>query len=104
MPTANAVRPAADPEAIRRLMQLGLTERQAEFFLFLFEMTRSTGIQPSFRDACDAFGWSSLNAVRVHLTPLASKGWIAPTETRSRSVRFKLRPDGKPFTGFSLPE
>jgi SOS-response transcriptional repressor LexA len=104
MPTVDTTRSAADPEAVRRLVRLGLTDRQAEIFLYLFETTRATGIQPSVRDVCDAFGFSSLHAPKNHLIALVKKGWIAPLVTRSRSVRFRLRPDGKPFRGFTLPE
>jgi SOS-response transcriptional repressor LexA len=95
---------AADPEAVRRLMHLGLTGQQARVFHFLFTSTMTTGVQPSFRDTCDAFGFGSLNAVRVHLNALSRKGWIAPTETRSRSVRFRRTVTGSKFVGFVLPE
>jgi SOS-response transcriptional repressor LexA len=95
---------AADPEAVRRLVRLGLTDRQAEIFIYLFETTRATGIQPSVRDVCDAFGFSSLHAPKNHLIALVKKGWIAPLVTRSRSVRFLRTDSGKPFEGFTLPE
>jgi SOS-response transcriptional repressor LexA len=104
MPTASATRPVADPAAIRRMTDLGLTETSARVFHYLFVTTMMTGIQPTFRDVCAAFGWSTTNSVSTHMVVLARKGWVAPGGGKNRAVRFKKRPDGLPFKGFCLPE
>lgn len=93
-----------DPAAVARLVELGLTERQASIFYHIFETTRRTGIQPSFRELGERFGITSPNGVLSHLVALARKGWIARAEGQSRSVRFLKCPDNRTFKGFCLPE
>jgi LexA DNA binding domain len=83
------------------------TPRQLEVFAYLFEETRKTGVQPSFREACAAFGFKATHSVTLHLRALAKKGWIRPIgrtrRAHSRSLHFLRTPAGAPFTGFVLP-
>lgn len=83
------------------------TPRQAEVFRYLFEATRRTGVQPSFREACAVFGFHSTHSVTLHLRALARKGWVGPIgrahRALSRSIRFLRTPAGTPFRGFVLP-
>jgi repressor LexA len=89
-----------DPE-VRRLVETGLTVRQAEMFLFVFRSTLSRGIQPTIRQIGEHFGITSTNGVVVTLKAIARKGWweLSP-DGSSRSLRFRRKPDGSPFEGF----
>jgi SOS-response transcriptional repressor LexA len=102
--TTVAAEDRLDPAALGLLVALGLSPRQAEVYLFLFESTRTTGVQPSIREVCQRFGTTSVNGPLGHLAALARKGWIRPCEGEARSIRFLRRPDGAEFTGFVLPE
>jgi SOS-response transcriptional repressor LexA len=88
----------------RRTDRSALTARQESIFTYIFETTRITGVQPSLRDICRHFGFHSPHAARGFIIALAKKGWIEDSSHESRSVRFRLQPDGRPFTGFVLPE
>jgi SOS-response transcriptional repressor LexA len=91
--------------AARRTDRSILTARQESIFIYIFETTRTTGVQPSLRDICRHFGFHSPHAARGHLLTLARKGWIGPLISEARSVRFlKVPPSGAPFRGFVLPE
>lgn len=92
----------ADP--IGPLVDLGLTRRQAEIFLYLFVETMRVGYQPSLRDLMARFGIRSPNGIHSCLRALAHKGWVALAgETgRSRAVQFRRNPDGSPFRGFQV--
>jgi SOS-response transcriptional repressor LexA len=91
--------------AARRTDRSALTARQETILLYLFETTRTTGVQPSLRDICRHFDFHSPQAARGHLLTLARKGWIGPPINEARSVRFlKIPPSGVPFRGFVLPE
>lgn len=96
---------SSPPDAIARITRFGLTERQSEIYIYIFETTRLTGIQPSFKELGERFSITSPNGVACHLMALSRKGWIAMAEGHSRSVRFlKIPPSGAPFRGFVLPE
>lgn len=81
-----------------------LTPRQASILGHLFDVTMATGIQPSCRELADAFGYQGPNGAYCHLKALARKGWIGLPDAGFRSLRLLRRPDGRPFTGFVLPE
>jgi SOS-response transcriptional repressor LexA len=104
MPTANAARPAADPEAVRRLMHHGLTERQATAFLFIFAGAQRDGFQPAYREVMVHMGVKSLNAVSLYVNGLERGGFVKRNGSGNRSLRLLKRPDGRPFCGFMLPE
>jgi SOS-response transcriptional repressor LexA len=93
-----------DPEDVRRLVEMGLTDRQAGIFVYLFEHSRRYGFQPSIRELCDEFAIRSLNGVLTHLRALASKGWIEQSHSHSRAVRFLRTPSGGRFCGFVCRE
>jgi SOS-response transcriptional repressor LexA len=95
---------ASPSDAIARLTKFGLTERQAEIYIYIFETTRMTGIQPSFKELGEQFSITSPNGVACHLEALSRKGWIAMAEGHSRSLRFLKCPDNRTFKGFCLPE
>jgi repressor LexA len=101
---ATATDTLIDPAAVARLGELGLTERQASIFFHIFETTRMTGIQPSFKELGERFSITSPNGVGCHLAALSRKGWIAMAEGQSRSVRFRRTISGAPFRGFLCPE
>lgn len=93
-----------DTHAAQRADRSVLTARQEAILSYLFQTTRTTGVQPALRDICDHFGFSSPQAARGHLLCLVRKGWIAPLSKEARSVRFlKIPQTGVPFRGFSLP-
>lgn len=89
-----------DPQTIRNLINLGLSDRQAGIFLYLFQFTLQNGYQPSIRELCDEFTIAFPNGVMVHLKALARKGWISLSGGESRAVRFLRTPDGGKFVGF----
>jgi hypothetical protein len=91
---------AIDSENVCRLVEMGLTDRQAGIFVYLFEHTRQYGFQPSIRELGDKFAISSLNGVMTHLRSLAHKGWIEQSHSQSRAVRFLRTPTGDRFCGF----
>jgi repressor LexA len=86
-------------ETIATMVDLGLTERQAEIFIFLFENTCRQGYQPSMREVMIAFDFHGTNAVACHFDALDRKGWIEVSGHWSRAVRFLRNPDGSAFTG-----
>jgi SOS-response transcriptional repressor LexA len=92
-----------DPEDVRRLVDLGLTERQAGIFIYLFEFTRIHGWQPSIRDMGEEFSITSPNGIGVHLKALARKGWIEQ-HGQQRGLRFLRTPTGGRFCGFVCRE
>ncbi len=73
-----------------------LTDRQKEIFDFILASVREQGFIPSMREICEAFGFSSTNAVNTHLDALAKKGYISRRPGKARS--FELAPD------FLMPE
>lgn len=83
-----------------------LTERQAAIFRYLYEQTRDTGIQPSFRDLMTRFGIRSPHGIKCHLEALEAKGWLGVVAregrsgVRSRSLKFLRTPSGAKFSGF----
>jgi hypothetical protein len=88
-----------DPEDVRYLIKMDLTDRQAGIFLYLFQFTLQHGYQPSIRELCDEFAIASPNGVMVHLKALAHKGWISLSGGESRAVRFLRTPGGGRFVG-----
>jgi SOS-response transcriptional repressor LexA len=81
-----------------------LTERQAEIFEYLYEITRDTGCQPTYRETMDRFGIQSTNGLSCQIKAFADKGWIEAGTGDKRGIRFLRRPDGRPFTGFADKE
>lgn len=81
-----------------------LTPRQAAVLRHLYEATMRAGIQPSTRELAAAFGYQGPNGAYCHLKALARKGWIGLPDAGFRSLRLLRRPDGRPFTGFVLPD
>jgi repressor LexA len=82
-------------------LQNGLTDRQEDILSYIYELDKSTGVQPTLQEICDHFGISSKNGVAGHLQALEAKGWIVVIPRKSRSIQFLKQPDGKPFRGFS---
>ena len=68
-----------------------LTKRQKEIFDFILASLREDGVIPSVREICDAFGFSSTNAVVCHLDAIAKKGYISRRPGAARSI--EIAPD-----------
>lgn len=69
----------------------GLTKRQEEIFNFILASLREEGVIPSVREICQAFGFTSTNAVNDHLAALAKKGYINRRPGLARSI--EIAPD-----------
>lgn len=104
MTTANAARPAADPDAIDRLVGLGLTPRQAEVFLYIFNCAMERGYQLSYRDLMIYMGVRSLNAVKLYVNGLERAGFVKRNGSGNRNLRLLKTHSGAPFRGFVLRE
>lgn len=63
-----------------------LTERQRDILNFIREHKAKTGIAPTHREICDAFGFSSYGTVYKHLTLLEQKGLIRRDANQKRGV------------------
>ncbi len=68
-----------------------LTSRQQEIFDFILRSLREEGAIPSVREICQAFGFSSTNAVNSHLEALARKGYINRRPGTARNI--EIAPD-----------
>ncbi len=66
-------------------MTKGLTEKQSRILNFILEHVHAHGYPPSIREIGNAFGFSSLRGVTVHLDALERKGYIKRAST-SRSI------------------
>jgi SOS-response transcriptional repressor LexA len=104
MPTADTARPAADPEAVRRLVRLGLTEKQAQVYLYIFGTAMECGFQPSLRDMMAHMGVTSPNSIALIINSLEISGFVKRKRNDSRCLKLLRTPSGEPFTGFCLPE
>jgi DNA-binding MarR family transcriptional regulator len=104
MPTADTIRPTADPEAVRRLVRLGLTEKQAQVYLYIFTTAMECGYQPSLRDMMAYMGVTSPNSIALIINSLEISGFVKRKKSEGRCLVLKKCPDGRPFSGFRLPE
>lgn len=68
-----------------------LTQRQREIFDFVLRSLREEGSIPSIREICQAFGFSSTNAVNTHLDALVKKGYINRRPGSARNI--EIAPD-----------
>jgi repressor LexA len=72
-----------------------LTNRQAEIHDFMVCWQRDNGFPPSQEEIRDNFGFSSLNAVRSHLTLIAKKGFICLNAGKARGIQLKTSARGE---------
>jgi SOS-response transcriptional repressor LexA len=100
MPTAAA----ADPEAVRRLVRLGLTEKQALVYLYIFTTAMECGFQPSIREMLAHMGLNSPNSMVLIIDGLEISGFVGRNRNDSRCLKLLRTPSGEPFRGFVLPE
>jgi len=77
-----------------------LTPRQRAIFRFIFDWTCDRGYQPSYQEVMSQFGFSSPNAVRIHVKAMERKGWLHSSGNEMRCIRFLRTPVGRPFKGF----
>ncbi|NUQ71925.1 MAG: transcriptional repressor LexA [Chthonomonadales bacterium] len=66
-------------------MTRGLTDKQARILNYILDHVNARGYPPSIREIGNAFGFSSLRGVTVHLDALERKGYIKRAST-SRSI------------------
>jgi SOS-response transcriptional repressor LexA len=82
-----------------------LTRRQAEVLEYIRRQTRENGRPPTVREIGRGVGIKHSNGVTSFLTPLRRKGYIAPNDGTSRSIRL-LAGDGSllcPHCGQPIP-
>lgn len=63
-----------------------LTERQRDILRFIRDYREKTGVAPTHREICDAFGFSSYGTVYKHLSLLEKKGLIRRDANQKRGV------------------
>ncbi len=80
-----------------------LTPRQQEIFEYILRSLREEGVIPSIREMCDAFGFSSTNAINTHLEALAKKGYINRRPGTARNIEiapdYLVQEKGVPIVG-----
>lgn len=64
----------------------GLTEQQRAVLAFVRRTLRQRGVTPTLREIAAAMGWSSTNAVAVHLRALEAKGYVRRLHRRGRGL------------------
>lgn len=69
-----------------------LTERQRDILKFIREHREKTGVAPTHREICDAFGFSSYGTVYKHLSLLEKKGLIRRDANQKRGVELVEQP------------
>jgi repressor LexA len=84
-----------------------LTERQRDILQFIRDHRRKTGVAPTHREICEAFGYSSYGTVYKHLSLLEKKGLIRRDANQKRGVELiepEAAADGSmrqlPFFGY----
>lgn len=70
-------------------MDVVLTEKQLKLLRFIAKSIDESGCQPSYRDMCDEFGWSSPNAVVSFMNALEKKGVVE--RLGARAIKFDWR-------------
>ena len=68
-------------------MRQPLTERQQQFYDYIVETIRSTGVPPVIREMMEEFGLNSTNGVRTTLKALEKKGHIRRRFGLARSIQ-----------------
>jgi repressor LexA len=63
-----------------------LTERQRDILAFIRKHKAATGVAPTHREICEAFGFSSYGTVYKHLSLLERKGLIRRDSNQKRGV------------------
>lgn len=83
-----------------------LTERQRDILKFIRDHRENTGVAPTHREICDAFGFSSYGTVYKHLSLLEKKGLIRRDANQKRGVELVDQPPAEgetrrlPFYGY----
>lgn len=70
-------------------MDARLSEGQLKILRHIAQSIDQTGCQPSYRDICEAMGYSSPNAVRGHVEALVRKGLVK--KRGARAIEFDWR-------------
>jgi len=65
----------------------GLTRRQRQVLEFILDKLDSGSLIPTYREMADHFGFSSPNAVLIHIKALRSKGYLQNQPGRARSLQ-----------------
>lgn len=66
-----------------------MTDKQFELLRHIARSIDRTGAQPSYRDLCKDFGWSSPNAVKSAMDSLEKKGFIRRIGSRAIAFDWK---------------
>ena len=69
-----------------------LTERQRDILRFIRDYREKSGVAPTHREICDAFGFSSYGTVYKHLSLLEKKGLIRRDANQKRGVELVEEP------------
>lgn len=80
-----------------------LTERQRDILKFIREHRQQTGVAPTHREICDAFGFSSYGTVYKHLSLLEKKGLIRRDANQKRGVELVEETAAETETTLRLP-
>ena len=74
-----------------------LTERQKKVLEFIIDQLSTSGYPPTIREIGVHMNISSTNGVNDHLKALERKSYLERHENKSRALRPKCYPDGRPY-------
>ena len=66
-----------------------LTKNQQEVFNYIKWYKEKWETSPTYREICDNFGWSSVNAARAHVDYIIKKGHLTKVKKGSYIVNEK---------------
>jgi SOS-response transcriptional repressor LexA len=78
-----------------------LTQTQHAVLAYLVRGTSLRGVQPSYEEICQFFGWASKTAVHGFMKALARKGYLRMAAGASRCAILLRMPDGTPIRGWT---
>lgn len=80
-----------------------LTDRQRNVYLFVTSWQRDKGYPPTQAEIRDHFGYSSLNAVRSHLTLIERKGYLHLYAGKARGIQMSHTANEAPESEKTIP-
>ena len=72
---------------------IAITKRERKVLEFVAFRIDTLGVQPSYREICEQFGWRSINTIKCMVDGLRAKGVLQNTDERapSRGLMFRWK-------------